>query len=657
MRSFLTIKLVVISILFSCTGPSRLEYALNFAGENRSELEKVLAYYSRQPQDTLKYQAACFLIENMPYHYYYDHEILDYFKADLCSLKHTVPEVTLGKDRVDPEVTTYLTHKYGTSFFTGLPVKNDAQAITADFLINNIEQAFYVWEKQPWGKYISFSRFCREILPYRTGNEPLQEWRTIFYATFQPVLDSLYTGDDPLKASQVIYDALVATPWTFISELDAPHLGGEFLLKERMGNCREYADIVVYALRALGIPCGTDIIIQNPDHCYKKHYWNYTRDSLGVLKEFELYEIRPEINSRNAERKRGKIYRQEFEPDKDHIALIYPEKEIYPSLKHPLLRDVSFEYFPAYSASVPLEKKYKKEEIIYLCVFNNSSWIPVGWASVKDGYAVFKDIEPDIYYMGAFYRNGTVFPVTDPFRINQEGKIIYATPDPVYTETVKLTRKFRIKPHLENIGELLIGGAFQGANMADFRDACTLYRITEQPEMRYYEIPLSSRDEYRYVRYVSPDHKHCAMAELEFYTEGNRELTGKVIAYEGEEDGKPLELQDAFFAFDKDVLTFFYSRGETDIWTGLDLGKPYPVTAIRFLVWNDDNFIREDNLYELFYFIKEKGAVSLGKQSGNKQQLLTYENVPRNALLWLHNHSGGREERIFLYENGHQSWW
>ena len=45
------------------TKVDRLEYALEFAGENRRELEKVLEYYS---DDSLKYRAAYFLIENMP---------------------------------------------------------------------------------------------------------------------------------------------------------------------------------------------------------------------------------------------------------------------------------------------------------------------------------------------------------------------------------------------------------------------------------------------------------------------------------------------------------------------------------------------------------------------------------------------------------------
>ena len=40
-----------------------MEYALEFAGENRGELEKVLEHYN---DSGLKQDAARFLIENMP---------------------------------------------------------------------------------------------------------------------------------------------------------------------------------------------------------------------------------------------------------------------------------------------------------------------------------------------------------------------------------------------------------------------------------------------------------------------------------------------------------------------------------------------------------------------------------------------------------------
>ena len=46
--------------------------ALQKAGRNRHELEFVLEHYSKTPADSLKFQAACFLIGNMPYHRSYE---------------------------------------------------------------------------------------------------------------------------------------------------------------------------------------------------------------------------------------------------------------------------------------------------------------------------------------------------------------------------------------------------------------------------------------------------------------------------------------------------------------------------------------------------------------------------------------------------------
>ena len=53
----------VVLTFFSCSNDSPLEQALIYAAFNRPELEKVLNHYKH---DSLKYRAACFLIENMP---------------------------------------------------------------------------------------------------------------------------------------------------------------------------------------------------------------------------------------------------------------------------------------------------------------------------------------------------------------------------------------------------------------------------------------------------------------------------------------------------------------------------------------------------------------------------------------------------------------
>lgn len=59
--------LVLAMVIVSCVEENtKLERALELAGENRKELERVLTHYSHTDADSLKLRAACFLIENMP---------------------------------------------------------------------------------------------------------------------------------------------------------------------------------------------------------------------------------------------------------------------------------------------------------------------------------------------------------------------------------------------------------------------------------------------------------------------------------------------------------------------------------------------------------------------------------------------------------------
>jgi hypothetical protein len=67
------------SVLFLSCKRTDLECALQLAGENRQELEKVLGHYSQNPADSLKLKAAIFLIENMPGHYSYEDNYRDVF--------------------------------------------------------------------------------------------------------------------------------------------------------------------------------------------------------------------------------------------------------------------------------------------------------------------------------------------------------------------------------------------------------------------------------------------------------------------------------------------------------------------------------------------------------------------------------------------------
>jgi fibronectin type 3 domain-containing protein len=64
----------------------------------------------------------------------------------------------------------------------------------------------------------------------------------------------------------------------------------------------------------------------------------------------------------------------------------------------------------------------------------------------------------------------------------------------------------------------MVGGIFQGANLADFSDAVTLYTVTAQPPSGVFtSASITNTSAFRYVRYLSPSGGYGNVAELQFY--------------------------------------------------------------------------------------------------------------------------------------------
>jgi hypothetical protein len=194
---------------------------------------------------------------------------------------------------------------------------------------------------------------------------------------------------------------------------------------------------------------------------------------------------------------------------------------------------------------------------------------------------------------------------------------------------------------------------FQGANKPDFSDCVDLHAIEQLPLRTFNTVDLDKNYRFRYVRVYADGYSN--VAEVEFYTKEEaqyRKLSGKIMGTKGSDEDRPDSRKEA--AFDGDVLTYF-SIYYVGAWAGLDLGRKERIDRIRFLPRNDDNNIRPGDLYELFYW--DGKWQSLGQQTGTDTPYLIYDNCPAGALFLLHNHTRGKEERIFTYENDKQIWW
>lgn len=250
-----------------------------------------------------------------------------------------------------------------------------------------------------------------------------------------------------------------------------------------------------------------------------------------------------------------------------------------------------------------------------------------------------------------YYHDRKFYPASEPFYVDSLGVQHYLHPDMEQMETVTLKRKYS-DLKVNEWCRRIVGGRFQVANRADFSDAVDVYTIDSAPEALYHDIPLSLSGKYRYFRYLAPKGSPGDLAELEIYGENGNLLQGEVIG-----DNTSFYIfgaSDKYRVFDGNVESYFEAENREDAWVGMDFKKPMAISRFAYLPHNDDNFIREGELYELLYW--QKGWRSLGKQRGKRaKQAVTFK-APANALLRLHNLSKGKEERVFVYKNGEQIW-
>ena len=643
-----TLISIFLIIATSCKDSStnRLEQVLILAGDNRTELEKVLQYYSRRPEDSLKYQAAVFLISNMlgqysqdiktteSYDPLFDHWLrIDKGRGELKSNKTRILDSLIQVYHLQPPLNIF----------------PDINYIKANYLINNIELAFKVWKEQPWGNDISFKVFCEDILPYRVSTEPLEDWRGMILQQYESIYDSLRTSDmDAVAACSFVFESIGEFFFNQHFTNSLPELSYRMIDKLRMGTCKDFAVFGVFVMRALGIPVNWEY---TPQWAYRSggHDWSSVRNREGSYIPFILGEIKPGEPHKTDERM-AKAYRHTYGKQQNTLAMI-DAKESKPALfNDPCLLDVSKFNFQGSDVEISFRNQSRKYKYVYLAVFDNRNWIPIQWA--KSGNRVtFQYMGTDIVYLPVYGDKYQIRPAHVPFILTKEKTVRWLEADTTQKQTLKLYRKYPIM--YKWMIEKMKGGKFQGSNLSDFSDTVTLYTIPYYPEMKFHEVILDLPCQYRFYRYLSAPNEYCSIAELEFYGMDENQIFGKIMGTPGSYNN---DISRTFEkAFDGNVLTFYDAAVRDSAWVGMDFGFKTTVSKIRYLPRNDDNNIVPGQSYELFFFARQ-GWSSLGRRVADSD-ILYYDNVPKNALFLLRNLTTGVEERIFTYENGKQVWW
>lgn len=480
----------------------------------------------------------------------------------------------------------------------------DLDVVTADFLIENINEAVDVYRKCPWNKTLPFDTFCELILPYRVGTEQLQPWRKVYREKFSYILDSLYIGSDPIVAVNTIFSELKGKLFRYCPSIRLPNLGPSFLLDNRIGGCREICDFTLYLCRALGLPVSMDFYNQQ-----NIHSWNVVRDVDGKYVQFlfDQYGGNEAVRGGGDGRTKGKVWRQSF--SKPHIT------------------DVTTDYFP--------ENKYKIRcqnglygRTVGLGMFVNAHWYSIAKCRSSWNTVIYRNIEPETVYIALDNDDKTI---SYPFVPHFDGSLSVFKPNSGAGRSVELRRKIRVTHYLKSRMKEIDGTSVWGYDSKN--------SVMDSLGCLYSSISNDEVFKVKGVEYdclvIKPNESGVVcLSELRVLTDG-----GIRVNYERADE-----------LCDGDPLTYYTQIG--------DLVLPLECrTKIESIVWtpkNDDNFIRVGDTYELFYQGGTDGWVSLGRQRAESNKLV-YDNVPNNALLWLHNYNRGREEEVFIVnEKGEQ---
>ncbi len=623
-----------------------LEQALIVAGENRCELEKVLTHYKDDP---LKLEAARFLIENMPGHYSYkDTLLINRYYDQLDSVFDLCKNDIARKDS--------LYDKFGKEYSKKkLEFVADIHVITAAYLIGNIDRAFEAWKQGDWAVHIDFNDFCEYILPYKADEkQSLDNWRVYLSDSCKIELERLNYCSQFIHSS---YYACDAVNRKLMNMMRARLTGTTPLTVSRMstltripsGTCAEYSLLTTAMMRANGIPVVTDFTPHWPFRSLS-HSWNVLLENNGRHVAFPGANA-PVGELHKKDHKMAKAFRKTYAINRELQQLNFLEKYVPQVFRNIFIKDVTDEYMPVSDLTFQLDNP-QDSKYAYLTVFNDEQWVPIYWGKISGKKVEFKAMGRDILYMPVYYGPTGNTPVSEPFVLTLQGEVKPIVPDTFARQTLHLYRKYPVFHETFAVGTRLIGGKFQASANPQFKDAVTIYTVSDfTTETKEFALDSVAKS-YRYWRYLSPNDAFCNIAEIVFFEKDTIPVYGKIIGTEGTfRKGQNYTRE---CVFDRDILTFFDAPEGSGCWVGMDFGKPVDISKIRYSPRSDGNCIEPGDEYELMYWMKDQW-VSLGKKKA-EGLTISFEDCPVNALFLLHNKTKGWQERPFTYENGRQVW-
>lgn len=687
---FIFILLVVLAfiILYNSDINNNKRILLN-SSKNKNQFEFVLSYFNNTKEDTLKYKAAKFLINNIDDDILKNKIIKNENHNIALNLLNTTAEkqLYLGFDKKPQKKEAWRENNYVKiqldSLVKNIVIENshsviipNSKKIKSIRLINHIERAFDKWSKSKLIEKSNFEEFTETLLRYRYNTEHLNT----SYKYPKKIWENLLKDIDIKDIKAVIN--ILKDYFYRVDRLTAGinykfDLGFYDILKWGKLSCNKQSIIAAEILNDIGIPTYIDT---TPLWLNRSlgHTWCVSKDSLGNYLPFSPFWQsidtlkREGIFNKNYFKRVSKVYRKTYASQEKSAIMFKHKNEVIPSFFNTThLKDVTDKYHKTTSLNINLKKfDYEKNNLVYLAVFSPKGWIPVAWSKVdaKKKKAFFDKIPKEVVYVVGIYNGFEIEPLTSAFYLDSKNVQHNIKSNLNKLITMKLLEKYPEKERLIDFRKERINGKFQGADNERFMNAEDLYKFSRIPKNYVENLNIKNNKSYRYVRFIPKESISAGMAIIEFYEKKNSKdslikgtkpyilnpkdtslqvyknlskLQGILIS-----NNKKAKFDRLNKGFDGNMETY-----AIDKWIGLDFGTPKKIASIRYAARNANNRINAGDVYKLYYY--NKGWIYFGIKKA-KYNFLIFDNVPSGTMYWLKNISKGKEELPFVYFNNKQ---
>lgn len=157
----------------------------------------------------------------------------------------------------------------GAEFLVANMPQADLQALSAEFLLENLSLAYQAMEEAPWAGRLSPELFLNDVLPYASVNEPRDNWRKRLREICLPLVKDCET---PAEAGQALNRKLFTLLHVkYSTKRRAPDQGPLETMESGMATCTGLSILLVDACRAVGVPAR---IVGTP--LWSNHSGNHT---------------------------------------------------------------------------------------------------------------------------------------------------------------------------------------------------------------------------------------------------------------------------------------------------------------------------------------------------------------------------------------------